>query len=75
MDDLRLGVLLDHLCSEIVSRRGAEPGMKVMVHPQVYRRVAQSRPLEVERGLPLMLLGLELTASESVASSSFRIAR
>jgi hypothetical protein len=72
---LSVGVLLDHICSEIVSRRASEIGSRLMVHPLVYRCVAESRPQEVARGLPLMLLGLELTASEEIAPSSFRIAR
>ncbi|MPZ57410.1 MAG: hypothetical protein GEU91_13090 [Rhizobiales bacterium] len=73
MAKVSLGVLLDQLCSEIVSRGGLELGTRLIVHPQVHRCVAESRPQEVAQGFPLMLLGLELTASEAVPPSSFKI--
>jgi hypothetical protein len=72
--DIGLGVLLDQLCTEIVRRR-VERGAKLLVHPQVYRCVAESRPQEVARGVPLMLLGLELQVSDDVSPASFRIMR
>jgi len=75
MTTLSVGLLLDEICAEIVSRRASDLGTRLIVHPQVYRRIAASRPQEVARGLPLMLLGLELAAGDDVAPMSFRIAR
>ena len=76
MTDVGLGVLLDHVCNEIIRRSSPfEPGTRLMVHPLVYRCVAETRPQEVSRGLPLLLLGLELAPSEEVSPSGFKIAR
>jgi hypothetical protein len=70
-----LGVLIDDACREIVARRGSfARGARLLVNPMVYKDVADARRQEVARGLPLMLLGLELVPSEDVAPSQFKIA-
>jgi hypothetical protein len=74
MTDVGLGVLLDRVCNEMLGRD--DPlgrGRRLMVHPLVYRCVAESRPQEVARRLPLMLLGLELAPSDEVPPSGFKI--
>ena len=45
-----------------------------MVNPEIYRVVAAARPREVERGIPLMVLGLELDESAEVPPTMFRLA-
>jgi hypothetical protein len=71
-----LGVLLDHVCKEIVGRSSPlEHETRLIVHPLVYRRVAELRPQKLARGLPLLLLGLELVPSEEVPPSGFKIAQ
>ena len=72
--DVGLAVLLDRVCDEIAGRgKPPERGARLMVHPRVYRCVAQSRPREVARRLPLMLLGLELAPSDDIPPSGFKI--
>ena len=74
MTTIGLGVLLDRACSEIVARGSARTrGSRLVVHPAVYRSVAEAHPRDVARGLPLFLLGLELIASDDVAPSDFKI--
>jgi hypothetical protein len=75
MSQVGLGALLDTACTEILRRRPAERGTRLVVNPEVYRAVAEARPQEVERGLPLMVLGLELDKSAEVPVSMFRIAQ
>jgi hypothetical protein len=76
MTDVGLGVLLDRVCKEIVGTSSPlEHATRLMVHPLVYRCVAESRPQEVARRLPILLLGLELAPSEEVPLSGFKIAR
>jgi hypothetical protein len=70
-----LGVLIDDACREIVARRGSfARDARLLVNPMVYKGVADARPQEVARGLPVMLLGLELVPCEGFAPSQFEIA-
>lgn len=74
--EVGLGILLDQVCNEIVrSSCPFEQGTRLMVHPQVYRCVAEARSQEVGRGLPLLFLGLELTPSNEVPPMGFKIVR
>jgi hypothetical protein len=76
MTAIRLGVLLDQACAEIVARGGTlHSGARMLVHPSVYRCIAQTRPRETAQDHPLLLLGLELVASEDIAPFDFRIVR
>ena len=72
--DIGLGALLDKACGEILRRRPSERGSRLVVNPEVYRVVAAARPREVERGIPLMVLGLELDKSAEVPTTMFRLA-
>jgi hypothetical protein len=74
MTELGLGVLLDKACDEILRRRPHERGSRLVVNPEIYRVVAAARPREVERGIPLMVLGLELDESAEVPPTMFRLA-
>jgi hypothetical protein len=74
MADVGICTLLDKACSEILRRRPGERGSRLVVHPEVYRVVAAARPREVERGIPLMVLGLELDESAEVPPGMFRLA-
>ena len=74
MTEIGLGVLLDKACSEILRRRPNERGSRLVVNPDIYRTVAAARPREVERGIPLMVLGLELDKSAEVPRTMFRLA-
>jgi hypothetical protein len=73
MTKIGLGALLDTACTEILRRSPADRGSKLVVNPEIFRAVAQARPREVERGLPLMVLGLELDKSAEVPMAMFRI--
>jgi len=74
MNEVGLGALLDKACGEILRRRPHERGSRLMVNPEIYRVVAAARPREVERGVPLMVLGLELGESAEVPPTMFRLA-
>jgi hypothetical protein len=74
MVEIGLGALLDKACGEILRRRPDERGARLIVNPEVYRMVAAARPREVERGIPLMVLGLELDKSAEVPPTMFRLA-
>jgi hypothetical protein len=74
MNEVSLGALLDKACGEILGRRPHERGSRLVVNPEVYRVVASARPREVERGIPLMVLGLELAWSAEVPPTMFRLA-
>lgn len=74
MADIGLGSLLDKACVEILRRRPNERGSRLVVNPDIYRTVAAARPREIERGIPLMVLGLELDQSAEVPPSMFRLA-
>lgn len=74
MTDIGLGSLLDRACSEILRRHAAQRGTRLVVNPMVYGNVAAARPREVERGIPLMVLGLELDKSAEVPPNMFRLA-
>ena len=74
MTDIGLGALLDKACGEILRRRPQERGSRLVVNPQVYEVVAAARAREVARGIPLMVLGLELDKSAEVPPAMFRLA-
>ena len=74
MTEIGLCALLDKACTEILRRRPSERGSRLVVNPEVYRTVAAARPREVERGIPLMVLGLELDKSAEVPATMFRLA-
>jgi hypothetical protein len=74
MTDVGLGILLDKACGEILRRRPHERGSRLVVNPEIYRVVAAARTREVERGIPLMVLGLELDQSAEVPPTMFRLA-
>ena len=74
MTAIGLGALLDKACGEILRRRPHERGSRLVVHPEVYGVVAAARRREVERGIPLMVLGLELDKSAEVPPTMFRLA-
>ena len=69
-----LGVLLDKACGEILRRHPQERGSRLVVSPDVYAVIAEARAREVERGFPLMVLGLELDKSAEVLPTMFRLA-
>ena len=74
MSEARLGALLDQACGEILRRHPHERGSRLVVNPDVYRVVAEARAREVELGMPLMVLGLELDKSAEVPLTMFRLA-
>jgi hypothetical protein len=74
MSEIWIGALLDKACAEILRRRPRERGSRLVVNPHVYRTVAEARRREVERGVPLMVLGLELDKSAEIPLTMFRLA-
>jgi hypothetical protein len=74
MTEVGLGLLLDKACDEILRRRPHERGSRLVVNPEIYRVVAAARTREVERGIPLIVLGLELDKSAEVPPTMFRLA-
>ena len=75
MTEIEIGALLDKACGEILRRPPNERGSRLVVNPDVYRTVAAARAREVERGIPLMVLGLELDKSAEVPPTMFRLAK
>ena len=64
---LWMAIVVERACTEIWrawSEKSDAAGLRV--NPAVYRAVARARPGEVDRGYPLMLLGLELVADPAV---------
>jgi hypothetical protein len=71
---LSIGGLLDLACTELAARpRGKRP-RRLIVHPSVYRCVAEAHKHQTDRRLPLFLLGLELQQSDLTPPTGFRIA-
>jgi hypothetical protein len=72
--EISIGGLLDLACSELAARPAhAGQPTRMIVHPSVYRHVAQAQKTQVARRLPLMLLGLELQQSDQTPPSGFKI--
>ena len=71
---LNLGSLLDLACTELTRRPRAKRATRLIVHPSVYRCVAEAHRHQTDRRLPLMLLGLELQQSDLRPPDGFRIA-
>ncbi|MQA86006.1 MAG: hypothetical protein GEV03_15605 [Streptosporangiales bacterium] len=64
---LWLAVVVEQACTEIWNAWEEEATVtSLRVSPDVYAAVAVARPGEVQRGYPLMLLGLELVPDEGV---------
>jgi hypothetical protein len=74
MPEIGLGALLDLACTEILRRHPSERGSRLVVNPEIYGMVAAARVREVEQGIPLMVLGLELDKSAEVPLTMFRLA-
>ena len=72
--ELSLGGLLDLACTELAQRPRSKRASRLIVHPSVYRCVAEAHRHQTDRRLPLMLLGLELQQSDLTPPDSFRIA-
>jgi len=71
--ELNLGGLLDLACTELTQRPTGKRATRLIVHPSVYRCVAEAHRHQTDRRLPLMLLGLELQQSDLTPPNSFRI--
>ncbi len=71
---LNIGGLLDLACTELAARPRAKRPTRLIVHPSVYRCVADAHRHQTDRRLPLMLLGLELQQSDLTPPDGFRIA-
>ncbi|HZV50277.1 MAG TPA: hypothetical protein VFD49_10975 [Candidatus Dormibacteraeota bacterium] len=66
---LRLAVVIDEACARVWEAWGqAATVVGLRVSPAVYEAVALARPKEVQRGYPLMLLGLELVVDAAVGT-------
>jgi hypothetical protein len=74
LTELSLGSLLDLACTELAARKHAKYPARLIVHPTVYQCVAHAHHRQVDRRLPLMLLGMELQQSDLTSPDSFRIA-
>jgi hypothetical protein len=72
--DLSIGNLLDQACTELATQPRAKRPTRLIVHPSVYRCVAQAHRHQSDRDLPLFLLGLELHQSDLTPPNGFRIA-
>jgi oligopeptide/dipeptide ABC transporter ATP-binding protein len=67
MPTLWLSVVVERACVEIWRAwRDRRDVAELRVSHDVYREVARARPGEVDRGYPLMLLGLELIPDDTV---------
>ncbi len=73
MTEPSLGSLLDLACSELAKRPKGQRAARLIVHPSVYRCVANAHRHQRDRHLPLMLLGLELQQSDLTPPNGFRI--
>jgi hypothetical protein len=71
--DPSIGSLLDQACTELSRPRARRP-TRLIVHPSVYRCVAEAHRHQSDRDLPLFLLGLELQQSDLAPPNGFRIA-
>ncbi len=71
--EFSLGSLLDMACTELAARPRSKPARRIIVHPSVYRCVADAHRHQSANRLPLMLLGLELQQSDLTPPGSFRI--
>ena len=69
-----LGSLLDLACTELEQRPRTQRASRIIVHPSVYRCVAEAHRHQTDRRQPLMLLGLELQQSDLTPPNGFRIA-
>ena len=74
MSELSLGGLLDMACTELAQRPRTKRATRLIVHPSVFRCVAEAHRHQSDRRLPLMLLGLELQQSDLTPPNSFKIA-
>jgi hypothetical protein len=66
--------IIDHACGPLrlrLERKEALP-RRMLVHPEAFDAIAAIRRQEVVDGLPLMLLGLELAAKETVPIDGFK---
>jgi hypothetical protein len=67
MPSLWMAIVVERACTEIWRAWGEKSeATGLRVNPAVYQAVARARPGEVERGYPLMLLGLELVPDPAV---------
>lgn len=72
--DLNLSGLIDRVCTELAARSPrAELPRRMVVHPQVYRCVAEAQHRQVKHHLPVMLLGMELQQSNLTPVTGFEI--
>ncbi|MGW5151497.1 hypothetical protein [Rhodococcus koreensis] len=68
MAEYYVGELLDDLAEKIVTSPDRGAGLRTLrVNPYLYDVVAQAKARELSRGLPLLLLGMELERAEGIA--------
>lgn len=73
-DDLTVAEILDDACRAILRGTYHRPPMReIHLNPQVYRVVAGGKARELDRGAPLMLLGLDVVSDVTVAPDTVRI--
>jgi hypothetical protein len=70
-----LTLIIDHLCGPLAERieQGRMPH-RIRVNPEAFEAIAAIRARETADGQPLLLLGLELEPSASIAPDDFRFA-
>lgn len=67
LPSLWMAIVVERACAAIWQAWEEKSDVvELRVNPAVYQAVARSRPGEVSRGYPLMLLGLELIPDEAV---------
>lgn len=74
MSTVALTRIIDHACG-LVSQRFEQKRAprRILVHPDAFDEISAIRAQEIVDGLPLMLLGLELAAADSVPLDGFAL--
>lgn len=68
MSEYHVGELLDAIAATILASPDRGAGLRELrVHPQIYDLVAQAKSRELDRGIPLLLLGMDLVRADGVA--------
>jgi hypothetical protein len=68
VSDYHVGDLLDDLAGKILASPDRGAGLRrLRVHPGIYDVIASAKSRELDRGNPLLLLGMDLVRADGVA--------
>jgi hypothetical protein len=67
MDEISLAILLDEVCPMVLAARYQNRRLQYLdVNPRVYESILEAKRKEYARGNPVVVLGLEVRASDAV---------